>query len=37
LPAGTDVAMHAQIASAALHSIALRARPGDARVELISR
>lgn len=31
LPAGTDVAMRAQLASAVLHSMALRARAGDAR------
>lgn len=34
LPAGTDVAMRAQLASAVLHSMALRARAGDARAEL---
>lgn len=34
LPAGSDVAMRAQLASAVLHSIALRARAGDPREEL---
>jgi AcrR family transcriptional regulator len=34
LPTGTDVAMRAQLASAVLHSMALRARAGDAREEL---
>lgn len=34
LPAGTDVAMRAQLASAVLHSMALRARAGDARQQL---
>ena len=34
LPARTDAAMHAQLASAVLHSMALRARAGDAREEL---
>ena len=34
LPAGTDVAMRAQLASAVLHSMALRARAGDPRDEL---
>ena len=34
LPPGTDVAMRAQLASAVLHSIALRARAGDARQDL---
>lgn len=34
LPAGTDVAMRAQLASAVLHSMALRARAGDARRDL---
>jgi len=34
LPAGTDVAMRAQLASAVLHSMALRARAGDAREAL---
>lgn len=34
LPAGTDVAMRAQLASAVLHSMALRARAGDPREEL---
>lgn len=34
LPAGTDAAMRAQLASAVLHSIALRARAGDARDDL---
>jgi AcrR family transcriptional regulator len=34
LPAGTDAAMRAQLASAVLHSMALRARAGDAREEL---
>ncbi|MGM9481943.1 TetR/AcrR family transcriptional regulator [Roseateles sp. NT4] len=34
LPARTDVAIRAQLASAVLHSIALRARAGDARQEL---
>lgn len=34
LPRGTDVAMRAQLASAVLHSMALRARAGDAREEL---
>jgi AcrR family transcriptional regulator len=47
LPAGTDVAMRAQLASAVLHSMALRARAGDppqqlaalarAGVEMVSR
>ena len=47
LPAGTDVAMRAQLASAVLHSMALRARAGDPRdalaalaragVEMVSR
>lgn len=34
LPAGTDVAMRAQLASAVLHSMALRARAGDPRKAL---
>jgi len=34
LPARTDAAMRAQLASAVLHSMALRARAGDAREEL---
>jgi len=34
LPAGTDTAMRAQLASAVLHSMALRARAGDPRQEL---
>lgn len=34
LPAGTDVGMRAQLASAVLHSMALRARAGDPREEL---
>jgi AcrR family transcriptional regulator len=34
LPAGTDAAMCAQLASAVLHSLALRARAGDPRKEL---
>ena len=34
LPAGTDSAMRAQLASAVLHSMALRARAGDAREDL---
>ena len=34
LPAGTDVAMRAQLASAVLHSMALRARAGDPRKDL---
>ncbi|MBW8843670.1 MAG: TetR/AcrR family transcriptional regulator [Burkholderiales bacterium] len=34
LPAATDVAMRAQLASAVLHSLALRARAGDARTDL---
>lgn len=34
LPAGTDTAMRAQLAAALLHSMALRARAGDAREEL---
>ena len=34
LPAGTDVAMRAQLASAVLHSMALRARAGDPREDL---
>ena len=34
LPPGTDVAMRAQLASAVLHSMALRARAGDAREDL---
>jgi TetR/AcrR family transcriptional regulator, copper-responsive repressor len=34
LPAGTHVAMRAQLASAVLHSMALRARAGDARADL---
>ena len=34
LPRGADVAMRAQLASAVLHSMALRARAGDARKEL---
>lgn len=34
LPAGADVAMRAQLASAVLHSMALRARAGDPRQEL---
>lgn len=34
LPASADVAMRAQLASALLHSMALRARAGDARAEL---
>ncbi|HEY8879638.1 MAG TPA: TetR/AcrR family transcriptional regulator [Roseateles sp.] len=34
LPAGTDVGMRAQLASAVLHSMALRARAGDARRDL---
>jgi AcrR family transcriptional regulator len=34
LPDGTDVAMRAQLASAVLHSIALRARAGDAPKDL---
>jgi AcrR family transcriptional regulator len=34
LPAGTDVAMRAELASAVLHSMALRARAGDAREAL---
>lgn len=34
LPAGTDAALLAQLASAVLHSMALRARAGDAREAL---
>lgn len=34
LPAGTDAAMRAQLASAVLHSMALRARAGEARETL---
>jgi len=34
LPASTDAAMRAQLASAVLHSMALRARAGDAREAL---
>ncbi|HEV6967718.1 TetR/AcrR family transcriptional regulator [Roseateles sp.] len=34
LPAGTDVATRAELASAVLHSMALRARAGDAREAL---
>lgn len=34
LPRGTGVAMRAQLASAVLHSLALRARAGDARKDL---
>lgn len=34
LPAGTDAAMRAHLASAVLHSMALRARAGDAREAL---
>jgi AcrR family transcriptional regulator len=34
LPTGTDVALRAQLASAVLHSMALRARAGDPRKEL---
>lgn len=34
LPPGADVAMQAQLLSAVLHSMALRARAGDAREEL---
>ncbi|HEY9028497.1 MAG TPA: TetR/AcrR family transcriptional regulator [Burkholderiaceae bacterium] len=34
LPVRTDAAMRAQLASAVLHSMALRARAGDAREEL---
>lgn len=34
LPRGTDVATRAQLASAVLHSMALRARAGDARESL---
>ena len=34
LPTRTDVAMRAQLASAVLHSMALRARAGDARQDL---
>jgi TetR/AcrR family transcriptional regulator, copper-responsive repressor len=34
LPAGTDAAMRAQLAAAVLHSMALRARAGDAREDL---
>jgi AcrR family transcriptional regulator len=34
LPPATDVAMRAQLASAVLHSMALRARAGDARQDL---
>ncbi len=34
LPAGTDATMRAQLTSAVLHSMALRARAGDARSEL---
>lgn len=34
LPAGIDVGMRAQLASAVLHSMALRARAGDPREEL---
>ena len=34
LPRGTDAALRAQLASAVLHSMALRARAGDARAEL---
>ena len=36
LPAGTDVAMRAQLASAVLHSMALRARAGDPREAVAS-
>lgn len=34
LPAGTDASMRAQLASAVMHSMALRARAGDARDDL---
>jgi len=34
LPAGTDAALRAQLASAVLHSMALRARAGDARTDV---
>lgn len=34
LPLGTDAAMQAQLLSAVLHSMALRARAGDARADL---
>lgn len=34
LPAGSDIAMRAQLASAVLHSMALRARAGDAREDV---
>ena len=36
LPAGTNAAMRAQLASAVLHSMALRARAGDPRKELLA-
>jgi AcrR family transcriptional regulator len=36
LPAGTDAAMRAQLAAAVLHSMALRARAGDPRKELVA-
>jgi len=36
LPAGSDAAMRAQLASAVLHSMALRARAGEPRQDLVA-